>query len=54
MFLDTLWVRIDVTVFGEVTRKAVFRDGSAVSESTMVAVVGFVASGHCSMVIIKS
>lgn len=32
--------------FGEVARKTIFRNGGAVSQAGVVAVVGFVATGH--------
>lgn len=53
LFLDALWVGIDVAMFCEVARQTIFGDGSAVSESTVVAVVSFVGAGHWAIVSIR-
>ena len=39
-----------MTMFGKVTGKTVFSDGSAISQGAVVAVVSFVGTGHCAAV----
>jgi hypothetical protein len=47
LLLDALGIGIDVPRLSEVARETFFSSGSTVSDSTMVSVVGLVASSHC-------
>lgn len=46
MLLDTGRISIGMTRLGKVARKTIFGNGGAVSEADMVAIVGFVGTGH--------
>jgi hypothetical protein len=47
LLLDASGISIRVTRLGEVARKVVFREGGAVSETSVVAVVALVGASHC-------
>lgn len=48
LLLHTLGVSVDVARLGEVTRETFFSSGGTISDSTVVTIVGLVATSHCS------
>lgn len=47
LLLDTFGVSVNIARLGEVARETFFGRGSTISDSTVVAIVGFVAASHC-------